>query len=234
MSEQPGTAPPPTRAAINDCWNSIGVRGDGSCPELTQYVHCRNCPVYSAGAAQLLDGDLPASYLAEWTRHFARRKDAKDAETRSVLIFRVASEWLALPTSVVTEVSNLLPIHSLPHRQNRVVLGVASVHGELLVCVSLGQIIGVEPAAAAAPSRDRRGTVYERLLVIGREDVRAICPVDEVHGLHRFHPREVNEVPTTVAKAAVTYATGVLTCDSRSVGLLDDQLLFYTLKRSLA
>ena len=95
---------------------------------------------------------------------------AEDGETRSVVIFRVASEWLALPTSVVIEVANLLPIHSLPHRPNGVVLGLASVRGELLVCVSLGRVVGAEPLAAASP--ERRGTAYQRLLVIRREAVR--------------------------------------------------------------
>ena len=89
------------RAAIDDCWNRIGVRGDGSCPELKQYVHCRNCPVYSAGAAQVLDAEAPASYSAERTTHVAEPEHAEQSETRSVVIFRVASEWLALPTSVV-------------------------------------------------------------------------------------------------------------------------------------
>jgi chemotaxis-related protein WspD len=232
MRDHADTPLPLARVALNDCWNRIGVRGDGSCPELKQYSHCRNCPVYSAGAAELLDGNAPASYLAEWTRHFAERKRTEDGETRSVLIFRVGSEWLALPTSVVTEVADPVPIHSLPHRQNRVVAGLASIRGELLVCVSLGEVIGVDPTGVS--SRERRGTVYQRLLVIARDDVRAVCPVDEVHGLHRFHPRELKDVPTTVANAAVTYSTGVLPCDGRLVGLLDDQLLFYTLKRSFA
>ena len=162
-------------------------------PELKKHVHCRNCPVYSAGAAELLDGDPPASYLADRTSHFAQPKRAEDIETRSVVIFRVASEWLALPTSVVMEVANLLPIHSLPHRQNGVVLGLASVRGELLVCVSLRQVVGAEPLAAA--SHERRDTAYRRLLVIRREAVRVVCPVDDVHGIHRFHPRELKAVP---------------------------------------
>ena len=144
MSQSPDTARRPDRAIITDCWNSIGVRGNGSCPELKQHIHCRNCPVYSTGAAELLDGDLPASHLAEWTRHFAQPKLAAEDETRSIVIFRVAAEWLALPTSVVMEVANLLPVHSLPHRQNGAVLGLASVRGELLVCVSLGLVVGVE------------------------------------------------------------------------------------------
>jgi len=39
--------------------------------------------------------------------------------------------------------------------------------------------------------------------------------------------------PTTVARAAVTYSTALLPWHGHAVGMLDDQLLFYTLKRSL-
>ena len=213
------------------CWNIIGVHGAGSCPELKRYIHCRNCPVYSAGAAALLDGDAPADYVAEQTRHFAQSLHTQDVETRAVVVFRLGAEWLALPTAVVTEVANPQPVHSLPHRKNGVVLGLATVRGELLICVSLGQVVGVDPAPPAG--RDRRSTVYRRLLVIRREDVRAVCPVDEVHGVHRFHPRELKNVPTTVAHAAVAYSTGLLAWRDHSVGVLDDQLVFYMLKRSL-
>ena len=230
MDKRPATAQRLDRAAVDDCWNRIGVRGDGSCPELTQYVHCRNCPVYSAGAAQVLDAEPPASYFADRTAHVALPAHAEQSETRSVVIFRVASEWLALPTSVVIEVANLLPIHSLPHRPNGVVLGLASVRGELLVCVSLRQLVGAEPLAAG---HEHLGTTYQRLLVIRREATRVVCPVDEVHGIHRFHPRELQNVPATVAKATVTYSTALLPWQGHSVGTLDDQLLFYTLKRSL-
>lgn len=230
MTERPAAARHAGSAALTDCWNSIGVRGDGSCPELKRHIHCRNCPVYSAGAAALLDADLPAGHLAEWTSHFAQPARATDTDTRSIVIFRVASEWLALPTSVVLEVANLLPVHSVPHRRDGVLLGVASVRGELLVCVSLGTIVGVEAPEAA---RRERKTVYRRLLVIRRDDVRVVCPVDEVYGIHRFRPRDVKDVPTTVAKAGITYSTSILPWREHSVGLLDDQLLFYTLKRSL-
>jgi len=231
MNERPDTARRLDLAIVNDCWNRIGVRGDRSCPELKQHVHCRNCPVYSAGAAELLDGDPPANYLAEWTSHFAQPKHVEDIETRSIVIFRIGAEWLALPTPVVIEVANLLPVHSLPHRQSGAVLGIANVRGELLVCVSLGQIVGVERSATT--SREHRSTVYRRLLVIRREDVRVVCPVDEVHGVHHVHPRELKDVPSTVAKAAVTYSTALLSWRERSVGILDDQLVFYSLKRSL-
>ena len=214
------------------CWNSIGVRGDGSCPELVRHVHCRNCPVYSDAARELLDGELPADYSAEWTTHVARPKRADKGGTQTIVIFRIGTEWLALPMPAVKEVADLRPIHSLPHRRSGVVLGLANVRGELLVCVSLGQVLGLEQSAEV--NRETRRAAYRRLLVIRRDEVRSACPVDEVHGVHRVRSRELKEVPTTVAKSTATYSKAMLSWEGRSVGLLDDQLLCYALQRSLA
>jgi chemotaxis-related protein WspD len=231
MSESARSPVPSGRAAIVDCWNRIGVAGDGSCPELQRYVHCRNCPVYSASAVALLDADLPAGHLEEWTRHVAAAERSTEAGTESVLIFRIVAEWLALPTSVFTEVATLRPVHSLPHRRNGVVLGLANIRGALLVCVSLDHVLGLEGAAAAkgdAPRADHR-----RLLVVSREGQRLVFPVDEVHGIHRYQPGELKEVPATVSRGTATYTRAVLTWRGKTVGCLDEELLFYTLNRSL-
>ena len=181
---------------------------------------------------QLLDTDAPAEDLARWTSHFAQPKHVKALDTQSIVIFRVGQEWLALPTPCVTEVSNLLPIHSLPHRSSGTILGLASVRGELLVCVSLGHMLGLEPSEGA--DLNVRRTAHQRVLVIRRAQVRAVCPVDEVHGIHRLHPRELKDVPATVARATATYSKALLSWRDHSVGLLDDELLFHSLKRSAA
>jgi chemotaxis-related protein WspD len=230
MSESPD-APRRLDRVLNDCWNRIGVRGDGSCPELKQYVHCHNCPVFSAGAADMLDADAPGSYFADRTAHFAESAVVEERATRSVLIFRVADEWLALSTSVVVEVANQQSIHSLPHRPSGVVLGLASVRGELLVCVSLGRIVGVDAIAPVKPWG--AVTAFRRMLVLRRDALRVACPVDAVHGIHHVRPSELTEVPSTVAKATVSYSTALLRWQGHSVGTLDDELLFYTLRRSL-
>ncbi len=214
------------------CWNSIGVHGDGSCPELERYIHCRNCPVYSQAAIELLGGEVPAGYRAQWTTHFATPKRVEDGDTQTIVIFRIGAEWLALPVPVVTEVASLRPIHSLPHRRSGVVLGLANVRGELLVCVSLGRVLGLDQSAA--DSLETRRGAHRRLLVIRRDEVRSVCPVDEVHGIHRIPSRELQEVPATVAKATATYSKAMVPWNGHSVGLLDDQLLCYTLQRSLA
>src|SRR5471030_2732737 len=155
MSDASDTSTPFARAGLNDCWNKIGVHGDGSCPELERHVHCRNCPVYSASAAKLLDADLPPGHLDEWTGHFSGEQKVEEAGTQSVVIFRLGAEWLALPTAVFKEVATLRAVHSLPHRRSGLVLGLANVRGALLVCVSLGDMLGLEKAAETKPDKTR-------------------------------------------------------------------------------
>ena len=232
MSEQTHTGQNSAGAAINDCWNKIGVRGDGSCPELTRYVHCRNCPVYFAGAVAVLDRPAPNEYLAEWTCHFAKPKRVKESEIHSAVIFRIGAEWLALATEVVSEVTNTRTIHSLPHRRSGVMIGLANVRGELVICASLAHVLGVAPAAMAKP--DKLHPQHARLLVIRREDVRIVCPVDEVHGIERFQSRQLQEVPATIVKAMASYSKAIVSWNHHSVGLLDEERLFSMLKRSLA
>ena len=232
MTDRPSGAPGLAAPGLDDCWNRIGVLGDGSCPELQQHVHCHNCPVYSRAALALLDREAPRTYIAEWTSHFATPKHVAERDTQSVVIFRVGAEWLALTTPVVKEVADVRPIHSLPHRRAGVVLGLTNVRGELLVCVSLAGILGLAPADQ--PSRENKGTVHERLLVIRGGTMLAVCPADEVYGIHHVDARELEAVPATVARAATTYSKAVVSWRGHSVGVLDDQRLFQTLQRSLA
>ncbi len=211
---------------VNDCWKRIGTWGDRSCPELKTHVHCRNCPVYSAGAARLLDAEVPESYLAEHARHYAQAKAQVRPGARSVMIFRLASEWLALPTTVFREVAPLRMLHSLPHRRDRVVTGVSNIRGELLVCVSLAAALGI--AGGGAPG------ATARLAVISRGSDRFVFTADEIAELRRFDDTDLSPVPATLAHAQATYTRGMLAWRERAVGVLDDELLFYSLNRGLA
>jgi chemotaxis-related protein WspD len=134
---------------IDGCWKAIGIYGDASCAQLQQHIHCRNCPVYASAAAQLLDVDPPERYSQDWTAHVAAVPPPAQNETTSVVIFRVAAEWLALPSDVFKEIAADRLIHSLPHRRNGALLGVVNIRGELLVCTSLKHILGVEIGFAA-------------------------------------------------------------------------------------
>lgn len=231
MSDSPASRPSSQHAAVLDCWNKVGVRGDRSCAELKRWIHCRNCPVYSAAAVQMLDADLPSDYRAHWTQQIAQQKTATEIDTQSVVVFRIGAEWLALATTVLTEIVNLRAIHSIPHRRDDMLLGLANIHGELLACFSLRKVLGLEPAAELKQQKHR---VSERMLVMQHDGNRSACPVDEVHGIVRFHSRDSTPVPATIAKAAASYTRSVFSWRERSVGLLDHQLLNHAVNRSLA
>ncbi|MEI6560493.1 MAG: chemotaxis protein CheW [Verrucomicrobiota bacterium] len=217
------------------CWKQIGNFGDKTCPELKKHIRCLNCEVFRAAAASLLDRKSPEGYLDFWTERMARPPEAKLAGTRSIVIFRIGGEWLALPTEVFEEVVDQRPIHTLPHQQGAMVRGLAMVRGELLICVSLAHLLGIETAATPAQNAMQKGrSVYERLLVVGQNAERVVFSVHEVHVGVRYHPNDLKPVPSTVAQSAARYTTGLLSWEGRNVGVLDESLLFYALSRHLA
>ncbi|MBD5654071.1 MAG: chemotaxis protein CheW [Candidatus Eremiobacteraeota bacterium] len=215
---------------IYDCWNRIGVHGDATCPELSAYVHCRNCPVYSSAARELLDVEVPADYLAFWTKHIAHERPALHSDTHSVVIFRVGVDWLALPTAVFKEIADGRAIHTIPQRRGGVVLGVASVRGQLIVCVSLRKVLDLEEDDRERPDR----AASERLLVLAWGADRVVCPVSEVYGIYHYRARELAKSPASIAKAPGTYTKAVLRWENKAVALLDEELLAHSFERSLA
>jgi chemotaxis-related protein WspD len=218
---------------VHDCWNRIGVQGDKSCPRLIEHIHCRNCPVYAATAQAMLDRDLPLDYRAGWARHFAETRSDAAGDLASVLVFRIGAEWLALPTVVVDEVASQRIVHGLPQRRNGVVLGLANVRGELLVCVSLGQVLGTQPGASPG-NEGLASRAQRRLLVLRRGTSRFAAPVDEVYGTWRYDEHELVPAPSTVAKAKGAFTPRVLPWSEGVLGCLNDQLLFQALEQRLA
>lgn len=224
--ELPGDAPAP----IYDCWKRIGVEGNGTCRELVEYIHCRNCPVYSAAGLQLLDQALPPDYRLERAEHYAQTKQLSRPARLSVVIFRVAEEWFALPTTAFQEVAEHRAMHTLPHRRCGLALGLVNVRGELLVCASAGRLLGLEPESL----REKSPATFHRLLVASWDGQRVVFPVDEVQGIERIHQDELQAPPATIAKSALTYTSGVFAWREGTVGMLDADAFFATLNRNLA
>jgi chemotaxis-related protein WspD len=218
------------QAEVTGCWGTSGVYGDGSCPELATVVHCRNCPVYSAAGVRLIDRELPVNYRQEWTEHFARSRPPTELGVASLVLFRIQNEWLAMPTHNFQEVGERRPIHSLPRRREAALLGLANVRGELVICISLGHLLQIDPS----PTLDVLRRDYRRLLVLQGESNRLAFPADEVHGPQRFQPQEFKSPPATAARASARYAQAVVQWQGRTAGLLDPHLIFSTLQRSLS
>ncbi len=217
-------------ATTERCWNVRGIRGDQSCPRLGANIHCRNCPDFSDAGRTLLDRPVPADYLREWNDVLSAKKEPAESTYTSVLIFRLGGEWLSIPVGVVREITPALVVHSLPHRTSGQLLGVSNVRGELHLCVSLDALLGIEPEADTRPAgRD----AIPRFVVMERERERWVFPAAEIHGTHRFGESERRQAPATVAKAGTSFTKTMFAWEGKTVGLLDDELLFYALRRCL-
>lgn len=181
----------------------------------------------------LLDREIPEEYLEEQTSHVAAEKK-KQIETgaKSIVIFRIATEWWALPTAVFQGVDDDSPTHTLPHDRSGILNGLVNIRGELLLSVSLAALLQLEKDTEV--SRDLKPASCGRLLICSRKGSRLVFPVNEVHGVHRYHPKELREVPVTLAKAgAGAYIVGVLPWEGKTVGCMDDELLFYAVDKGL-
>lgn len=216
---------------VHDCWNTIGVEGNGSCRELVKFIHCRNCPVYSAAGLQLLERPMPPGYRREWTEHFARKKKTGTPARTSILIFKTASEWLGLPTAAFQEIAERRAMHSLPHRRGKIVLGLINIRGELTICVSLARVLGLE---AGTEHRKKGRAVFDRLLVTHWHGGRLAFPVGEVHGIQHFQRDELREPPATVLHSSATFTRGVISWRDCTVGVLDADALFGHINRNLS
>lgn len=209
-------------APLDDCWNRIGVQGDKSCERLREHVHCRNCEVYAAAAIRLLE------------RYASGQDDdvlvspEPAVERCSLLVFRVADEWLALATRGLVEVVAQMPIHSLPHQRSRSLLGVANVRGTLVACVSLGELLGIAPSSAPAAGQ----RVIPRMLILTSHGGPVVVPVDEVEGIHAIPLQQVQPTRSESGLAVSQFASGVLQWQGRSITQLDDELLRQAISRS--
>jgi chemotaxis-related protein WspD len=218
---------------FDDCWNRIGVRGDSSCERLVEYVRCLNCPVFEAAAAKLLERPIPLVDLSLNDADTPARQQRHDQQgaSESFLIFRIGGEWLALPTPIFKRIVQTRPIHTLPHRQHRAVLGVVNVQGDLLVCLSLAHLLGFEADTTAGDDKARHD--LPRLLVVSRAEEHAVLPVDQVDGVHRIAVSTFCPPPATLSQAAAAHTRAVAPWHGMTVGLIDADALFDTLNRSL-
>lgn len=185
-----------------------------------------------SAADRLLNRAVPDDYLTEWTEHVAAKKMAAEPGTKSVVIFRIGVERLALPTQIFQQVAEECALHKVPGSGREILNGLVNIHGELLLCVSMEKMLGLGSEGEEHQKTGR--TIYKRLMVCNRSGDRLAFPVREIRGLALYHPRDLRELPSTLSKAAAKYTLGILPWEGGTVGCLDDALLFYALNKGLS
>lgn len=206
-----------TPTALNDgsCRLHIGVWGDRSCAELLAHIHCRNCPVYINTGRRLLDRPPSAAQIEDWQQDLARNVLPSDEARTSVVVFRIATEWLALPTALLREVIDPMPAHQIPHRQDPRFKGLVNVRGELMPCIELGRLLN--PTTAVAESAQS----WPRLLIIERQGESWALRVDDVEGVHQIARGALRAPPVTVGQGSPSFAAQIFSLAFTFVSLAD-------------
>ena len=218
-----------SQPAVDDCWNRIGVFGDKRCERLERHIHCRNCEVYGAAAIALLDR-YGSSLERDADDYGQGEAQEPVGEQRSLLIFRLGEQWLAIATRCLAEVMPVSPIHSLPHRKSTGLLGVTNVRGTLVACLSLSELLDLE----TDDSRQNGQRVIPRMLILESGSGPLVVPVDEVSGIQKIPLVRISNAKQDDKRTISRFTAGVLQWRGQSITLLNDEQLLQNMIGSLA
>jgi chemotaxis-related protein WspD len=223
MIEQPAREAAEEGAlTLDTCWKTIGVRGDHSCPRLAEYVRCLNCPVFAEAASVLLD----RYNLGREPGELTYPPTPPVLPSRSLVVFRLGEEWLALATHCLVEIAPQQPVHSLPHQRARALLGVCNVRGALVPCIALHDLLGIGTSVMPPAA----GRVSPRLLILAVPGGAVVAPVDEVAGIQRLEERLI-QASARSDKARFTLA--VVREQTRTLRILEESALLAAIAGSL-
>jgi chemotaxis-related protein WspD len=163
--------------------------------------------------------------LREATERVAAKVSAERTNTESAFIFRLGTEWFALPTASCDRVIDQCSVHSIPHRSGGVLLGVGNVAGDLVLVVSLPVLFGLPPLTGE--------NAGDRMMLFAWRNARFALPVSEIFGVHRFHPEDRVTAPATLAGTGA-YSTSVLKWNEASAGFLDPDRLYHGIVKGVS
>lgn len=191
-------------------------------------------PEKQSDYAERLLGRVPEdSYIRMWAELLQREKSTATTQGEtSVLVFRIGSEWIGLSSKVLQEVLDMRPIHTVPSTYNESFLGVVNVRGQLRLCVALKTLLEISsPEQPQDHQRGSYGKKYRRMVVVRREAEVWVFPVDEVYGVVSCDIEQLENIPVTVLKSTANYLKGVWFWQEKRVAILEDELLFESLRR---
>jgi chemotaxis-related protein WspD len=183
----------------------------------------------TAAVVQPLDStSLDPASLDLATAHYARPREDERKATASVLVFRVGAEWLALPTALCDRVTAVPAVHKLPHRRAGKTAGLVPIDGDLVVHLSLADLLGINASDESARS------AIPRLVVLADAQGRVALTVSEVLGVYEHDVTQLRPVPSTLSRALVSYTSAMMDVAGRQVGCLDGPRVMNALSLALA
>lgn len=182
-------------------------------------------------ALRLLERKPDEGYLSDWTELLARPKRSSEKTGTSVIIFRLNQEWLAINSTVFCEVISYKKIHRIPHRTNAILMGLVNYQGMLKLCINMHHFLTIEPEKVVESAHPREK--FPRMVSIEKDHEQWIFAVDEVQGIFYADINHLQSAPVTVSKSKASYLRGMIDWHGKNVGYIDEELLFFGLRRSV-
>ncbi len=201
---------------------------DPDAPKSPQFAFLHSSPVSTESSAdRLLCRNAPGGYLEDWKDFVSNEHDELANEhTCPLVVFKVCDELLAIPTAVVGQVTDLKPVHQIPHQRGSIIRGVTNVNGRLRLFMSMSRMLEIGGDEHALGKKSKKP-----MMVIENEGEVWAFAVADVCGTHNCDLRTMKNVPVNVAKSTANYLRGVFAWQGHDVGLIDDELLFFSLRR---
>ena len=178
---------------------------------------------------RLLERKAEQLYIDEWTSLLAKPiSPVHDFKFKPLVIFRVFQELLALSTEVFVEIADKKSIHTIPGKSNDILLGVLNLRGQLRLCIALHNFLKIVPS-----QEEEILNTHQMILAIQKDGDFWTLPVHQVFGIYYCPPQDIRNIPVTVAKSTANYLQGIINWEGKNVGYLDDELLFFSLKRKV-
>lgn len=190
----------------------------------------QNAKIYGS---DLLQRPYPKGYQEEWAESLKHSALEEEIEKLSLLVFRIKTEWFALPTHIIIEIIRDAFIHSLPHMHSDVILGITNVQGELRIAISMQHLLGI-PNLKMSDITCYTFSKYSRNIVIGQKNNIFVFPVDEIYGLVHIKLDDIQETPISISKSLKNFFSGIfeLPEDKLPVGLLNEKLILNALNEN--
>jgi len=205
---------------VDDCWNTMGVWRTGTtvCPKLEEVIHCRNCTSYINSGLQLLNRHYPDGYCNENTETYKQEIEASDSDSESLIIFRIANDWYAMPTGIFVEIDTYKAAHNIPHNQNNFIEGLVNIRGELELCISLSALLEINNLPESEEAKSR-------LIIIKLDSGKYAIKTEQILGVNKIRSDTINQPPASITHTSERMITGIFEYDGKHIGIIDDQLL---------
>lgn len=179
----------------------------------------------------LLDRAPPPEYLKDWETLLAQEREGITEEPHnSILVFRLYNEWLAISSESIKEIIQIRKIHSIPHKNSNILIGTVNIGGQLKLAVSLENILEIDLEEEHVTSAIHK---YKRMLVLKQENDLWVSQVHEVFGMIRLVAANMQNVPVTISKSTANYLKGIIRHEDKCIGVLEDELIFFKLRRCI-